>query len=182
MGLGGTIMSYVEKNLIPGECALYRTGLHWVVLIVPVFLALCLAAGGLALVLGSVGEKREAARVMAIAGAILLASGLLSVSLGILRRKATEIAVTNKRILIKTGITSRRTIELLLSKVESIVVNESLWGRMFGYGTVVVRGTGGTPEPFDRIAHPLEFRRQVEGQIEASQSQGSRPTAASDRQ
>jgi uncharacterized membrane protein YdbT with pleckstrin-like domain len=90
----------------------------------------------------------------------------LCVLLGYLTRKATEMAVTNKRILIKTGLVSRRTFELLLSKVESIGVQEGLLGRMLGYGSVVVRGTGGTPEPFSTITHPLEFRRQVQQQIE----------------
>ncbi len=40
-------------------------------------------------------------------------------------------------------------------------------GRMLGFGTVIVRGTGGTPEPFKKMAHPLEFRRQVEQQVES---------------
>jgi len=92
------------------------------------------------------------------------------VAVSSIRKSATEIAVTNKRVLIKTGLSSRRTVELLLHQVESIVVNESLTGRMLGFGTVLVRGTGGTPEPFDRIAHPLEFRRQVQHQIELSQA------------
>jgi uncharacterized membrane protein YdbT with pleckstrin-like domain len=81
------------------------------------------------------------------------------------RRNATEMAVTNKRVLIKQGILSRRTLELLLQKVESIAVEESFMGRIFGYGTVVIRGTGGTPEPFTRMASPLQFRRHVEEQI-----------------
>jgi hypothetical protein len=37
---------------------------------------------------------------------------------------------------------------------------------MLGYGTVVVIGTGGTSEPFHKVAHPLEFRNQVQHQIE----------------
>jgi hypothetical protein len=41
---------------------------------------------------------------------------------------------------------------------------------MLGYGTVIVRGTGGTPEPFTLIAHPTEFRRHVQEQIEAGQA------------
>ena len=76
------------------------------------------------------------------------------------------MAVTNKRLVVKIGVLNRRTYEILLSKVESIHVEEGLFGRMLGYGSVVVRGTGGTPEPFYRIAHPLELRRQVHHQIE----------------
>ena len=69
-----------------------------------------------------------------------------------------------KRVLIKTGLFSRRSIEVLLPKVESIGVDESVFGRMLGYGTVIVRGTGGTFETFDKIAHPGELRKQVQQQ------------------
>jgi uncharacterized membrane protein YdbT with pleckstrin-like domain len=85
--------------------------------------------------------------------------------LGLLRRRATEMAVTNKRVIVKTGLTERRTIELLLTKIESIAVDEPALGRLLGYGTVVVKGTGETREVFERIYHPLEFREQVQRQI-----------------
>ena len=53
----------------------------------------------------------------------------------------------------------------MLSRVESIGVEETFWGRMLGYGSVTVRGTGGTPESFVMISHPQEFRRSVQAQI-----------------
>jgi uncharacterized membrane protein YdbT with pleckstrin-like domain len=86
--------------------------------------------------------------------------------MGMVRRNATEMVVTNRPVVIKTGLTSRKTIEMLLNKVESIEVSETSFGRMLGYGTIVVIGTGGTSELFHRIAHPLEFRSQVQQQIE----------------
>lgn len=94
------------------------------------------------------------------------AAGLF-VLLGYLIWKATEMAVTNKRVIIKTGLVTRRTFELLLSKVESIGVKEGLMGRWLGYGLVIVKGTGGTPERFKNIALPQEFRRQVQQAEEA---------------
>ena len=74
------------------------------------------------------------------------------------------MAVSNKRVLIKRGLFSRRSIEVLLLKVESIGVSESLFGRMLGYGSVIVRGTGGKLETFDKITHPNELRVQVQQQ------------------
>jgi uncharacterized membrane protein YdbT with pleckstrin-like domain len=81
-------------------------------------------------------------------------------------RNSTEMTVTTRRVFVKVGLAARRTIELLLSRVESIGVQESAMGRVFGYGAVVIHGTGGTPETFNMIAHPLEFRTQVQLQIE----------------
>jgi len=96
----------------------------------------------------------------------LLVCGVVAIVTGMVRRNATEMAVTNRRVVIKTGLVSRKTIEMLLNKVESIEVNETAFGRMLGYGTIVVIGTGGTPEPFHKVAHPLKFRSEVQQQIE----------------
>jgi uncharacterized membrane protein YdbT with pleckstrin-like domain len=100
-----------------------------------------------------------------VEGAFALFAATVLIGGGIIRRAATEVAVSNKRVLIKTGLFSRRSVEVLLPKVESIGVNETFVGRILGYGSVVVRGTGGTFETFDRIRQPNEFRREVEGQI-----------------
>ncbi len=159
-------MSYAKKNLIPGEDIIYETRLHWVVLVWHTFLSLLfLVAPGVILIYEYYGK--DDGRPYEWAGAILIAAAAIVIFIGIVRRSATEMAVTNKRVLIKQGLANRRTLELLLQKVESIGVEESFMGRVLGYGTVVIRGTGGTPEPFAKIAHPLEFRRQVEQQINA---------------
>jgi len=101
-------VSYVESNLIPGEQVLYKTGLHWIVLFWPVFFAALFALPGLFILLGSIFTKDKDAGGMAIAGLLwLIVAGAL-VLFGYLRRKATEIAVTNKRIVIKTGIWGNR--------------------------------------------------------------------------
>ena len=80
----------------------------------------------------------------------------------IIQRWTSEFAITNKRIVIKTGLISRQSLEINLSKVESINVEQTFFGRMLGYGTIVVRGTGGTQEPFPNISHPLMFRRRFQ--------------------
>ncbi len=171
-------MGYVDRNLVPGETLLYRTRHHWLVLVGPVVGGLSLLVPGVALLLEAivmrdsaglvVGSSTISPKVMAIAGAILVVASIITFSYGVAKRNATEMAVTNRRVLIKTGMTSRRTLDLMLSRVESIGVEESAAGRMLGYGSVIVRGTGGTPEPFLMIAHPQEFRRAVQQQIGAT--------------
>lgn len=66
-------------------------------------------------------------------------------------------------MLIETALLSRRSVEVLLPKMESIGVDEAFLGQMLGYGSVIVRGIGGTFETFDKIAHPNELRRRVQG-------------------
>ncbi len=77
----------------------------------------------------------------------------------------TEFAVTNQRLIVKRGWVSRRTVEMQLRNVEHIGVDQGALGRLVGYGTVTVRGTGGTPEPFKSVWNPMAFRAAVQGQL-----------------
>ena len=165
-------MSYVEKHLLEGETIIYETRLHWIILVAPIVLALLFALTGVGMFVLSAratGDRSAAHQPMMILGAVFFLVALLSILRGVLVRNATEMTVTNKRVFIKVGLAARRTVELLLSRVESIGVEESVVGRMLGYGAVIIHGTGGTPEVFNMIAHPLEFRTQVQQQIEKSQ-------------
>ena len=71
----------------------------------------------------------------------------------------SEFAVTNKRVIIKVGLISRRTLEMNLAKIESVNVNQGILGRILDYGSITVIGTGGTKESFRGISQPLEFRK-----------------------
>ena len=163
-------MSYAEKHLIAGETVQYETRLHWIVMLGHALIAAVLAFIAIAFLVTSPsswqGAKVATPRgVMYWAALICLMLGAIFFCIGLLKRNATEMAVTNKRVIVKSGIANRRTIELLLPRIESIAVEEPALGRLLGYGTVIVRGTGGTPEVFSQIARPLEFREQVQRQI-----------------
>jgi hypothetical protein len=163
-------MTYVESNLVPGESVIYQTRLHWIVMLWHMVLG-CLLLGlpGVLLLYYAFSHTEIELRTLHImegGGVALLVCGVAVMLVGMMRRSATEMAVTNRRVVIKTGLGSRKTIEMLLNKVESIEVSETAFGRMLGYGTIVVIGTGGTPEPFHKVAHPLEFRSEVQQQIE----------------
>lgn len=133
-------MSYVEKNLISGEKLVYRTGIHWIVLFWPFMFAVLLGGAGVAVYIYRNDLIWATAALVAIAAIILIVAGI--------RRSSTEMAVTNRRVIIKTGIMSRRSLEIMLPKVESIGIDESAGGRMLGYGTVTIHGTGGTRNRF----------------------------------
>jgi len=72
----------------------------------------------------------------------------------------------------KTGIFSTRSVELLLGKIEAIAVNQTLAGRLLGYGDIVVTGSGGTEEAFGDIQAPLAFRRAVQSVTDTASSAG----------
>jgi len=167
-------LTYVEKHLIPGETVQYQTNLHWIVMLSHAGLAAFFFAAGVALLIlhfgaQQTGVARSLALLLVALGAFVVAAILFAV--GLIKRNSTEMGITNKRVIVKTGLATRRTIELLLSRIESVVVEEPAMGRVLGYGTVIIRGTGGTPEVFEKIAHPLEFREQVQSQIASSHKQ-----------
>ena len=86
--------------------------------------------------------------------------GLIFWTIALLRYLTTELAVTNKKIIAKFGFIKRDTIELLLSKAESVQVNQSILGRLFNYGSVVVSGAGNPQAPVPGIDSPIEFRKK----------------------
>ncbi len=94
-----------------------------------------------------------------------IATAVIGVGLVILiwvwiKTRATEIAITNKRVIAKFGVISRQTIEINLNRVESIQVNQGVVARLFDFGTIVISGAGNLIAPISRVAKPLEFRRQ----------------------
>ncbi len=73
----------------------------------------------------------------------------------------SEYAVTTKRVFATSGLVRRRSLELMIGKIEGVAADEPILGRILGYQTLVVRGTGGTPQRFHRVAKANELRRQV---------------------
>ena len=146
-------MGYVDDHLLSGEKVMYRAHQHWIIFFWPVFILL---AGAVFLILRP---------DIWIAGAAVIGAGLLLLIWPLIKYKTSEYAVTNKRLVVKLGLIQREADETLLSKIENIAVDQDIGGRILGYGTITITGTGGTREGFPRISAPMEFRRQVHAQI-----------------
>jgi uncharacterized membrane protein YdbT with pleckstrin-like domain len=86
----------------------------------------------------------------------------LALAVGFIKRSSTELAVTNRRVIAKFGLVRRSTVELNLAKIESIRVEQSVPGRLLGYGSIFVTGTGSTIEPIPYISEPIKFRQAVQ--------------------
>jgi len=146
-------MGYIDQNLIAGETVVHRARLHWIIFLWP---AACLLITLLLLLSRDAGN--------AAFGGFFLIVGLAWGLSSYINFTSSEFGVTNRRVLIKVGFIRRRSLELLLSKVEGIGVDQGIPGRIFGYGTIIVTGTGGTKEPFRNITAPMEFRKTVQEQ------------------
>jgi uncharacterized membrane protein YdbT with pleckstrin-like domain len=159
-------MKYVERVLQPGESVLHEAHLHWLIFLKSVgFLILAIAF--------LVGEsiyadaQRAATTEPIIATALVVIAcfmALLAFESGLrawLRRITTEFAITDRRVINKTGLFRRDTLEMNRSQVESVGVKQPVLGRIFGYGTITIRGAGATYEPIYHIADPLTFRSHI---------------------
>lgn len=128
-------MRYIEESLASGETIIQRgkwPGLFW------------FGAWAALLLLG-----------IAIVGIFIFISAVI-------KMKTTDFAVTNRRVILKTGWLSRSTQELAVESVESVSLDQSFIARIFGYGRVVVTGTGEARIVFPPMAHPVAFRRSIE--------------------
>ena len=166
-------MSYVDANLIPGEKIVFRTYLHWKEFLPSVLLIVV----GIVFTAGAIYQGFDPYLSLLI---LVIPLGVLCYSY--LTWRCSEFAVTDKRVLIKTGIMSRHTLETILTKVENIGVEQSLWGRLFNFGTLYVTGTGSTREIFPGIYAPLEFRKAIEAAavaFEERRPSGRNPTTLS---
>ena len=152
-------MSYLDDHLLDGEQIVYRAHLHWTIFGWSILVVLLGVALGIVL--------RTFDPAYWYLGAILAGIGLLLAIGPLIRYVGTEFAVTNKRVLSKTGFIQRESDETLLSKVEAIAVDQGILGRVLGFGTVRITGSGGTEDAFAGISQPLELRRQIQTQVVA---------------
>lgn len=150
-------MSYIQQNLMEGEELLYRSKLHWVIFLGPIILAI------IAFIF-FVGKNEDYNP-----GGLFLFVSIVWGLAKFITFKTSEFGMTNKRVLIKVGWIKRSSIETLLPKIESIEVDQGILGRILNYGTIIVKGIGGTSNPFHMIEKPLEFRKKVQEQLSLEQ-------------
>jgi uncharacterized membrane protein YdbT with pleckstrin-like domain len=141
-------MSYVEQVLEPGETVKFIGRLHWTIYRNAIALG---AVAGIAIL--ALHNATLALVLLAIAVAFFIHAWFV--------RATSEIVVTDKRIIHKVGWIARRTQEMNVTKVETVDVKQSIWGRIFGFGTVCMIGTGSSWEPLRFIATPLQLRKAI---------------------
>src|SRR5207248_83791 len=83
----------------------------------------------------------------------------------LVERKSTEFSCTDRRILIKSGLITTRLREMPLAKVEPLRMDQGLLGKIFGYGTLIFKGSGGTQRTCKNIEKPFDFYKKVHEQV-----------------
>lgn len=126
---------YVDRSLAPNERILRRGRwplIHWI---------------GAWLILAVLG--------IAVVGVFIFLWAVVVMT-------TTEFAVTDQRVIYKRGWLNHNTAELSVESVEGVNLQQSIFGRIFGYGRILVTGTGDAHIMFPPMAEPVLFRRAIE--------------------
>jgi membrane protein YdbS with pleckstrin-like domain len=168
-------MGYIERNLIAGERVIYKTGTHWWVwlpslLITSLLLAIFQPAVPFIVELSRrfAADLPQIDSYIVFFGIVIILFSALQTLGGFIRWLTDEISVTNLRIVSKRGWLLRRVTEISLSKFEACEIAESLFGRLLGYKTLIITGTGGTAHRFEMVRRARALRDHILAQAAAA--------------
>ncbi len=159
-------MSYIDKIILPGEKVVCAACLHWIVYFNGLLVTI---AGG---VVGywsyplmtfcfgpEVGKMlgkpvAGAAMILVLVGAALLVGAYI-------RQTSTEIAITTRRLIVKIGFVSRSTYEIMTTRITGANFDQTVMGRILGFGTIWVHGAGGEVSPIAGVGKPQRFYKAL---------------------
>jgi uncharacterized membrane protein YdbT with pleckstrin-like domain len=151
-------MAYYTQVLQPDETVKVVGRLHWSIYLRAVGV---LVVAVLLLLWADKLPDPVWQRYARLAGGAIGVLGILLFLGAWIRRRATEIVVTDKRVIYKCGLLARHTVEMNVSKIETVDVEQGLGGRIWGYGTLLIRGTGAGFEPLVGVGSPLQIRNAI---------------------
>ncbi len=160
------MMSYLTKMLLPDERIVHIATLHWIIFVPGMALTAVGGIGGLysydivGFLLGS-NIAPLLGRIVAGISLVFALAGLGLLMGALVRQSSTELAITNRRLIAKYGFISRSTFEILINRVTGVNFDQTITGRLLGYGTVLVHGAGGDISPFDGVTNPQLFQRAL---------------------
>lgn len=137
---------YSRSSLQEGEIPVHYARTHWSIFVWP---GILLLMSMLSLSDGALNSIFFAFVIVLFIRAIIIYT-------------TNEFTVTDRRLITKSGFIRKYTHENFISKIESVVVSQGFFERLFGSGTVVVTGAGGSPQVFKNIASPFSLRSSIQ--------------------
>jgi len=157
--------SYVKSSLATGENIIEQAKLSKICLYFPAVLSFILFIVTIVVMIKNKDNPNE----LAVLGGVFAFGFFIATIAYYIKARiigaTTELALTNRRVLAKFGVIKRDAIDLRLSKIESIVFQQSILGRIFNYGSITINGTGSKSSPIKAIANPMEFKKSVDNYI-----------------
>jgi uncharacterized membrane protein YdbT with pleckstrin-like domain len=163
-------MSYINKILAPGERIVYIGALHWVIYLNGLLLTVL---GGILghdsyRIVGNFLDQEDTltvGRVLAGISFVVVLIGIGMLIAAFVRQSATELVITDRRVVAKYGIVARVTFEIMVDRITGANFDQTIVGRLLNYGTILVHGAGGEISPIDLVSDPQGFHRALMGVI-----------------
>jgi len=151
-------MTYASRILQPDERVVAAGRLHWTIFLP----AAVLLAAAAAMLLTTALSAAPPGPILGYrtAGAVGLL-GCLAFLATAIRRRVTEIIVTDRRVILKRGLIARYATEVTVRHIETVELEQDVIGRLLDYGTLVIRGTGGGLTPLHQVDAPLPIRNAI---------------------
>ena len=160
-------MRYIHSTLIDNEQIIFMTRPHWIVFtpsVLILILAIFLYSYGPSLAIFNLSISSFT--LYEIASIFVALVGLIGFIKAYIFHRTSEYGITNKRILMKMGWIERNSLEIFLEKIEAVHIDQTIPGRLLGYGSVIIIGTGGSKDPFINVPKPLHFRKIIQQEID----------------
>jgi uncharacterized membrane protein YdbT with pleckstrin-like domain len=154
-------MGYIENNLMQDETVAYTGRVHPFSLVPGLLVFVLGAAIGSYPVTNPDAVPPFAKMFMGLGGGMIALVGFCYLVSSLVRKLTTELALTTRRIIGKSGLIVRELVELSYAKIESVSVDQSILGMLLGYGTFYIHGVGGSKAGIRCIAAPMEFRKHA---------------------
>ena len=154
---------YIEENLSTNEKVIYEASIHWAIYLPGLISILA------AITMFAIGHNTTEHDALLFFSIFLFPIGIIHLIISAIVKGTTELAITSKKLISKSGLIQRDTVELQNKKVEAVVVSQSILGRILGYGTIIATGTGGVKNTFKNIDDPLSFRKATMDILEGIQ-------------
>lgn len=172
-------MLYVQQSLSPNEEIIHIGHFHWMYTLLAMLAIFWGILGCIAVIVGAIyvqdhflhgfsvdatwlGKVKELHPGVRIGAFFVFIFGVLRFASMMVTKATTEIAITNSRLIFKRGLVARYVGEMSIDRIEGVNVLQTVWGRIFGYGRIMVRGMGVGEVILPSISNPIAFRRAIE--------------------
>jgi uncharacterized membrane protein YdbT with pleckstrin-like domain len=181
-------MLYIEQSLADDEELLHVAHFHWMHDVRAVLNIIFGVIGSVLFLVGSVFMYQKLGKFppqidilqaipylhpgLRIFSFILFILGLLTFAQMMITKATTEVGITNIRIIYKRGLIARYVGEIAIDRVEGVTVLQSVFGRIFDYGRLAVRGMGVGEVILPPLASPIVLRAAIQKARQHGQRSG----------
>ena len=169
-------MAYPDNLLVQGERVIVNKRPHWKVLILPtVFFILIIGAGAALAAWLNNGNWEYKSTALWIIVAVAVIALIVLVLVPFIRWRTEHFVITNHHVFFRSGLLSRREHQIPLGQIANMETEVTFWGRLMGYGSLIVESSADQPLKFRNVASLSKVQAQLNQLIRDERERPMRP-------